>query len=83
MMEGRVIAAHGRQYVVELPDGTRLPCVPRGKKSEVVCGDRLDIERTSDNQGVIEGIQPRSSLLYRFSPTRHFPRQELGKLICV
>ncbi|UCV12610.1 ribosome small subunit-dependent GTPase A [Dechloromonas denitrificans] len=65
MMEGRVIAAHGRQYVVELPDGTRLPCVPRGKKSEVVCGDRLDIERTSDNQGVIEGIQPRSSLLYR------------------
>ncbi|QRM19184.1 ribosome small subunit-dependent GTPase A [Dechloromonas sp. TW-R-39-2] len=65
MMEGRVIAAHGRQYVVELPDGTRLPCVPRGKKSEVVCGDRLDIERTSDNQGVIEGIQPRSSLLHR------------------
>ena len=65
MMEGRVIAAHGRQYVVELPDGTRLPCVPRGKKSEVVCGDRLNIERTSDNQGVIEGIQPRSSLLYR------------------
>lgn len=65
MMEGRVIAAHGRQYVVELPDGTRLPCVPRGKKSEVVCGDRLDIERTSDNQGVIEAIQPRSSLLYR------------------
>lgn len=65
MMEGRVIAAHGRQYVVELPDGTHLPCVPRGKKSEVVCGDRLDIERTSDNQGVIEAIQPRSSLLYR------------------
>ena len=53
MMEGRVIAAHGRQYVVELPVVTRLPCVPRGNKSEVVCGDRLDIERTSDNQGVI------------------------------
>lgn len=64
-MDGRVVAAHGRQYIVELTDGTRLPCVPRGKKSEVVCGDRLEVERTSDNQGVIEAIKPRSSLLYR------------------
>ena len=36
-MEGRVIAAHGRQYVVELADGTLLPCFPRGKKSEIAC----------------------------------------------
>ena len=64
-MEGRVVAAHGRQYVVELPDGTRLPCFPRGKKSEVVCGDRVNLQRTSEDQGVIEGIQPRTSLLYR------------------
>jgi len=64
-MEGRVIAAHGRQYVVELADGTRLPCFPRGKKSDVACGDRVDIQRTSDDQGVIEAIQPRTSLLYR------------------
>lgn len=64
-MEGRVIAAHGRQYIVELADGTRLPCVPRGKKSEVACGDRLEVQRTSDDQGVIEAIQPRTSLLYR------------------
>lgn len=64
-MEGRVIAAHGRQYVVELADGTRLPCFPRGKKSDIACGDRVDIQRTSDDQGVIEAIQPRTSLLYR------------------
>lgn len=64
-MEGRVVAAHGRQYVVELPDGTVLPCFPRGKKSEVVCGDRVDLQRSSDDQGVIDGIQPRTSLLYR------------------
>ena len=37
---GRVVAAHGRQYVVEFPDGRRLVCVPRGKKSEVACGDQ-------------------------------------------
>jgi ribosome biogenesis GTPase len=64
-MEGRVIAAHGRQYVVELADGTLLPCFPRGKKSDVACGDRVDIQRTSSDQGVIEAIQPRTSLLYR------------------
>lgn len=69
-MEGRVIAAHGRQYVVELADGTRLPCFPRGKKSEIACGDRVDIKQTSDDQGVIEAIQPRSSLLYRSNEIR-------------
>jgi len=69
-MEGRVIAAHGRQYVVELADGYRLPCFPRGKKSDIACGDRVDIKQTSDDQGVIEAIQPRTSLLYRSNETR-------------
>jgi len=64
-MDGRVIAAHGRQYIVELPDRSRLNCVPRGKKSDVACGDRVEIEQTSDNQGVINAISPRTSLLYR------------------
>ena len=69
-MEGRVVAAHGRQYVVQLADGTLLPCFPRSKKSEVACGDRVDIQRTSDDQGVIEAIQPRTSLLYRSNVVR-------------
>ena len=69
-MDGRVIAAHGRQYVVELADGTRLSCFPRGKKSEIACGDRVDIQRTSDDQGVVEAIQPRTSLLYRSNEIR-------------
>ena len=64
-MEGRVVAAHGRQYMVELADGLILPCFPRGKTSDVACGDRVDIQRTSDDQGVIDAIQPRTSLLYR------------------
>ena len=69
-MEGRVVAAHGRQYIVELPDGSLLPCFPRGKKSEVACGDRVDLKRSSDDQGVIEAIQPRRSLLYRSNEIR-------------
>ncbi len=69
-MEGRVIAAHGRQYVVQLEDGSRLPCFPRGKKSEIACGDRVILQRTSEDQGVIEAIAPRSSLLYRSNEIR-------------
>jgi ribosome biogenesis GTPase len=69
-MQGRVVAAHGRQYLVELPDGSRLPCFPRGKKSEVACGDQVDIQRTSADQGVIEAIRPRRSLLYRSNEIR-------------
>jgi len=63
-IEGTVIAAHGRQYRVELPDGETLLCFTRGKKSEVACGDRVTLQRTGD-QGVIDAIEPRQSLLYR------------------
>lgn len=70
MMEGRVIAAHGRQYLVELEAGERLPCFPRGKKSEIACGDLVEIVRTSNDQGVIESIRPRRSLLYRSNEIR-------------
>ncbi|KAF4513878.1 UNVERIFIED_CONTAM: hypothetical protein B566_EDAN017558 [Ephemera danica] len=69
-MEGRVVAAHGRQYVVEISDGTLLPCFPRGKKSEVACGDQVALQRTAPDQGVIESILPRRSLLYRSNEVR-------------
>jgi ribosome biogenesis GTPase len=69
-MDGRVIAAHGRQYLVERSDGLRLTCVPRGKRSDIACGDRVEIELTSENQGVIEAITPRTSLLYRSNETK-------------
>jgi len=62
---GTVIAAFGRHYSVELSNGRILECVPRGKKSEVACGDRVEIRHTSDMQGVIEHILPRKTLLYR------------------
>jgi ribosome biogenesis GTPase / thiamine phosphate phosphatase len=67
---GLVIAAHGRRYMVELADGQRLPCFPRGKKSEVVCGDRVVVAASGADQGVIEQIAPRASLLYRSNELR-------------
>jgi ribosome biogenesis GTPase / thiamine phosphate phosphatase len=69
-MEGRVVAAHGRQYLVELTDGVLLPCFPRGKKSDVACGDRVEVQQASADQGVIETILPRTSLLYRSNDIR-------------
>ncbi len=65
LIAGRIVAAFGRQYLVRLADGTLLPSLTRGKKSDVVCGDRVEILRSGDNQGVIERITPRTSLLHR------------------
>lgn len=64
-ISGLVTAAFGRQYQVELADGTRILCFPRGKKSVLACGDRVSIERSAADQGVIAGVEPRRCLLYR------------------
>ncbi|HKT98536.1 MAG TPA: ribosome small subunit-dependent GTPase A [Paraburkholderia sp.] len=65
-MHGVVIAAHGRHYLVA-PDGggAALQCFPRGKKSEVAVGDRVEYQSTSADQGVIVAIGERRNLLYR------------------
>ena len=72
MSHGTVIAAHGRQYVVELEDAahTTLRCFTRGKKSDLVCGDRVEIQASGDGQGVVERIAERHSLLYRSNEFR-------------
>ena len=67
---GTVVAAHGRQYRVELDGGETLSCFTRGKKSELACGDRVSIRYSDSNQGVIEAIAPRRSLLYRSNAFR-------------
>src|SRR5690606_10186687 len=61
---GTVIAAHGRHYLIQAGD-EKLQCVTRGKKSDVAVGDRVEFKRTSINQGVIEKIIERDTLLYR------------------
>lgn len=61
---GTVIAAHGRHYLVQ-SGNTKLQCVTRGKKSDVAVGDIVTLKQTSLNQGVIESIAERKTLLYR------------------
>lgn len=67
---GLVTAAYGRRYRVELDDRTELDCVTRGKTRDVACGDRVRVAATGGGQGVIEDIEPRSSLFYRSDPFR-------------
>ena len=61
---GRVVAGHGRHYIVETPEGTRITCHPRGKRSDCVVGDRVRWQVSGD-EGVIEHVEPRRNLLFR------------------
>lgn len=61
---GLVVAAHGRHLVVETPEGRRVRCHLRGKKSEAVVGDRVRWQDSGD-EGVVEHVEPRRNLLSR------------------
>ena len=65
LIHGLVVGNFGRQYLVELAGAEILTCVPRGKRSSLACGDRVEILRTAPGQGVVEAVDPRSTLLYR------------------
>ena len=80
-IHAKIVAAFGRQYLARLPDNSLITCLTRGKKSDVVCGDNVEILRTGEptiitnadsstathtlGQGVIERIEERTSLLHR------------------
>jgi ribosome biogenesis GTPase len=64
MKTGRVVAAHGRRFLIEAGESI-VECVTRGRKSDIVCGDRVDFEMTDADKGVIEKVDVRSNLLYR------------------
>jgi ribosome biogenesis GTPase len=61
---GLVVGSHGRHCVVETPDGQRVICHPRGKKSQSVVGDRVRWLAATD-EGTIEQVEPRRNLFYR------------------
>jgi len=68
LLEGIVVASHGRHCMVESPDGQRRICHPRGKKSQAVVGDRVLWQAAPPGQGdegTIEKVQERRNLFYR------------------
>ncbi len=66
---GLVVASHGRHVWVETPDGQRLICHPRGKKSQTVVGDHV-LWQASADEGTIEKVQTRRNLFYRQDEVR-------------
>lgn len=68
LQEGLVVGSHGRHCVVESADGNRRICHPRGKKNQVLVGDRvlwLPAPPGQGEEGSIEKVQARRNLLYR------------------
>jgi ribosome biogenesis GTPase / thiamine phosphate phosphatase len=60
----RVVAAHGRHAVIETPAGRRVQCHLRGRKADLVVGDRVRWQPAGD-EGVIEQVETRRNLLFR------------------
>ena len=64
LRDGLVIASHGRHCLVETPEGDRVICHPRGKKSQAVVGDHVKWQ-ASEDEGTIEQVVERKNLFYR------------------
>src|SRR3546814_11309412 len=69
-LQGRIIAAHGRHYTVEMPDGHIRKCFPRGKKAGAAVGDKVIINPQGADEASIDRILERRNLLYRSDDMR-------------
>lgn len=70
LQQALVVGTYGKRYDVELADGRQIGCVTRGKKSDLACGDLVQIKLTDTSEGVVESTLPRKSLLYRSNAFR-------------
>jgi len=61
---GLVVAAYRRHYQVLLDGGGAADCVLKGRRSQVACGDRVDV-RLVHGGGVVVAVLPRRNLVYR------------------
>ncbi|HET9680284.1 MAG TPA: GTPase RsgA, partial [Gammaproteobacteria bacterium] len=73
---GRVIVNFRRQSDIETDDGAIVNCMTKGRRLQPVCGDIVqwrpldDNGHEDNNRGVIEAIEPRRSLLFRYDPRK-------------
>lgn len=69
-MQGRVITAYGRHFMVKLSDGTIRQSYMKGKKTGVCVGDYVRIALQGDEEARIEEVLERQNLLYRSDEMR-------------
>lgn len=67
---GEIVAAYGRQYLVDCGESGLVASAPRGKKSVYACGDRVAVRATAPGAGVIEGAMPRKTEFFRAQARR-------------
>lgn len=65
-----VIATYGRTSLLEDDAGAAWSAVRRGRRSDLVVGDRVVASASAPGQAVVESIERRASLLYRADGVR-------------
>ncbi len=65
VVEGRVVADFGREFLVELPDRRQVVCTRKGKRQDAACGDFVEVKLTGSAQGSIIRVGTRRNLLFR------------------
>jgi len=68
--EARVVASYGRHFLVEDKAGGLHEAQRRGKRGDVVVGDRVACLYAAAAQAAIESVAPRASLLMRADGAR-------------
>jgi ribosome biogenesis GTPase / thiamine phosphate phosphatase len=65
VLEGRVVADFGREFLVEFADRRQVVCTRKGRRQDATCGDFVEVRLTGSAQGSIERVGTRRNLLYR------------------
>lgn len=65
VIEGRVVADFGREFLVEFADRRQVVCTRKGRRQDATCGDFVEVRLTGAAQGSIERVGTRRNLLFR------------------
>lgn len=65
LLDALVIETQRRRVTVRLDEGSELVCVTRGRDLVLACGDRVHVSRVNANEGVVEAVADRTTLIYR------------------
>jgi len=75
LFHATVVAGYGRECLARLDGGELLRCQVRGRQMQPVCGDRVQLARSSADQGIVETVAPRAN---EFSRAVHYRRKVLA-----